>query len=364
MARPDLTSSWGEGGVNSLPSLESAPGLWGRIWGIADPSSPMKPDVPGPGVGSPPYPQSRPGGGPGRHIWNGGPHRGHAGRPKDPCPAQSCPQDWGKPHHWGTLCEGTGREPQPHNKHRLHCLEHRMPQDRLGAGHQGHTWRGRRLLCLDQETRVQSLPLWPQVSRARALSREHTGLAAEAERPAQGPPAIRADPHTQKLPPAHRSPRTHPLPTQPLGKPTSLHQPRHCPPEALSPPGPGHLCMTQGQETPNTGAPTLNRPARDRIQTIDEMLHPGQRPKRRTQGAARPGWPTPPAGTHHPTPTPSSQQPALYSCLKQRWGRQMSWKQERDRLELGPRRLDFGQILSTVKHLHPGAPGPLGRDPS
>ena len=53
MARPDPTSSRGEGGVNSLPSLESAPGLWGRIWGTTDPSSPMKPDVPGPGVGSP-----------------------------------------------------------------------------------------------------------------------------------------------------------------------------------------------------------------------------------------------------------------------------------------------------------------------
>lgn len=168
-----------------------------------------------------------------------------------------------------------------------------------------------------------------------------------------------------KLPPAHWSPRTQPLPTQPLGKPTPLHQPPHCPPKVLSPPGPGHLHMTQGQETPKHRCPHFKPPCEGQNSDYKRDAPPWPETEEQDPGSRCPSWLTPPAGTHHPAPPPSSQQPALHSRLKQRWGRKMIWKQqEGDRLESGPRRLDFRQILSTVKHLHPGAPGPLGRDPS
>ena len=63
---------------------------------------------------------------------------------------------------------------------------------------------------------------------------EHTGLTAGPE----------TSPRAPSRPCG--SPGTRPLPTQPLGKPAPLHQRPHCPPKALSPPGPGHLHMTQG----------------------------------------------------------------------------------------------------------------------
>lgn len=72
-------------------------------------------------------------------------------------------------------CEGTGQEPQPRNKRRLHCLEHRMPQDRLGAGCQGHTWGAQVPPPGPGDPCVQSLALWPQVGGARAPSRNTQG---------------------------------------------------------------------------------------------------------------------------------------------------------------------------------------------
>lgn len=152
--RPDPTSSWGMGGVGSLPSLGSGPGLWGRIWGTADPSSPRKPGIAWSRSGESILTEQAWKGARKTHLGWRAPQRGVRGR-GDPCPTQVLPTGLARSTTAGGPCvRGQVGSPSPVTSTLYTALNTECPQDRLGAGRQGHTLWGhlsawtRRPCCL------------------------------------------------------------------------------------------------------------------------------------------------------------------------------------------------------------------------
>lgn len=224
MARPDPTSSWGVGGVNSLPSLGSAHGLQGRVWGrlLLPPLRCQMYLVQEWGV----HPTHRAGLEGGQEDTSGmeGPAEGVKGGARIPARFCAAHGTEGEPHHRGP-CEGTGQEPQPCNEHRLHCLEHRMPQDRLGAGCPGRTWGAQAPPPGPGDPCPVSGPVasrwWGQGPK-----QEHTGLTAGPETSPRAPSRPCGSPHAgpPRLGPSPHSPWENLLPST---SPHTAH-PRPC----------------------------------------------------------------------------------------------------------------------------------------